>query len=383
MEANVPEVKAPISNLFRDLGEVADIFSGPPLRLRDLTDPGRSLLAQALVITKSGNLQGGNIEQIDWLSAALENFISSRELLTSPDPLQASVITRLDQEVGFHEGVVVADSVRDRTLMKSDPLAGSIVALATHDRDLEEFIWDEILQLGDHFCFRLSYAISADATSAISRFVAEPKLFEDYLNLRGPVGRTAFFDIISNPYGAYGEFLRRNNPGKRVFAHLISDWTRPDILRHKPGEFEFYEIKALSPTGLKEGFAQKAAIAAFYKVFSFPYRPGSQWTPTEHIKLYDFIADGGEQLSLWLHTFSPSDGLIFWELCLDGDVVKYFNRVRLVAGILAILLALAQVILAAAETAIESGEIALAIASLARLVSSLNLRLPTVRLVSP
>jgi hypothetical protein len=54
-------------------------------------------------------------------------------------------------------------------------------------------------------------------------------------------------------------------------------------------------------------------------------------------------------LSAVLHCRRPTPGLIFRELCIKGDYVQYFNRVRLAAGLLAILVLLAEVLVPAAE----------------------------------
>jgi hypothetical protein len=47
--------------------------------------------------------------------------------------------------------------------------------------------------------------------------------------------------------------------------------------------------------------------------------------------------------------------MILYRICVRGDYVNYFNRVRLIAGILAILVALAPEILAVGA---EAGEVA-------------------------
>ena len=62
-----------------------------------------------------------------------------------------------------------------------------------------------------------------------------------------------------------------------------------------------------------------------------------------------FLTPQGEKLDLILSVRAKAPGLLFWELCVKGDYVLYFNRVRLAAGIAALLVALAEILVPAAE----------------------------------
>lgn len=82
---------------------------------------------------------------------------------------------------------------------------------------------------------------------------------------------------------------------------------------------------------------------------------------------------------MYLEVIRPCRGLIFWNLCLKGDYVKYFNRVRTIAGVLAILLALAAEAAAAATAAAEAAEIGAIVAGIRALAVSLGVTLAVLR----
>ncbi len=88
------------------------------------------------------------------------------------------------------------------------------------------------------------------------------------------------------------------------------------------------------------------------------------------------VGPAGEHIQPVLELRRPVRGLIFWTLCLKGDYVEYFNRVRLTAGLLAILIALAEVAAAAAVTAAEVEAVAAIIAGLRALATAAGVALP-------
>ena len=104
--------------------------------------------------------------------------------------------------------------------------------------------------------------------------------------------------------------------------------------------------------------------------------PGRRYTPTREILLTPMVGPNGERLQPILELRRPVRGLIFWTLCLKGDYVEYFNRARLVAGLLAILIALAEVAAAAAVTAAEIEAGAAVIAGLRALAVAAGVALP-------
>jgi hypothetical protein len=132
---------------------------------------------------------------------------------------------------------------------------------------------------------------------------------------------------------------------------------RPDILTHRSPR-EWYEIKPASIPGAIGAWIKFNSIIADYAVRGLPYLPGTAYVPTAEIFLAGFVTPAGESLEVVLEPRRRAPGLIFWTLCIKGDYVAYFNRVRLAAGILAILVALAMVLLPAAEAAAVAAAVA-------------------------
>ena len=79
-----------------------------------------------------------------------------------------------------------------------------------------------------------------------------------------------------------------------------------------------------------------------------PYQAGRNYEPTD-VVLGRFLTPEGEKLDLILALRRQAPGLIFYTLCVKGDYVAYFNRVRLAAGIAALLVAMSEVLVPAAE----------------------------------
>src|SRR5262249_46605565 len=112
------------------------------------------------------------------------------------------------------------------------------------------------------------------------------------------------------------------------------------------------EIKPFTPTGVRDGLEKLALFRVSYPAMGFPYRPGTIYIPPpREILMRQFVTDGGENLDVLLVVVRPVPGLLFYQICVRGDFVLYFNRVRVIAGALAILAALAAEALAAAEGA--------------------------------
>jgi hypothetical protein len=93
------------------------------------------------------------------------------------------------------------------------------------------------------------------------------------------------------------------------------------------------------------------SIIPNYAAAGLPYKPGESYQPTPEILLKAFFTPEGENLALILQLRHKAPGLIFWTLCVRGDYVSYFNRVRVAVGIAALLAALAEVIIPAGEVA--------------------------------
>ena len=111
------------------------------------------------------------------------------------------------------------------------------------------------------------------------------------------------------------------------------------------------EIKPASVSGAIAAWAKFNSIIPNYAERGLPYLPGRSYQPSPEILLANLITDVGEKLDLVLALRHAAPGLIFWTLCVKGDYVLYFNRVRIAAGIAALLAALAEIAVPAAEAA--------------------------------
>jgi hypothetical protein len=151
---------------------------------------------------------------------------------------------------------------------------------------------------------------------------------------------------------------------------LVGSTRRPDIASHRPPP-EFYEVKPFTPAGVRDGLAKLTLFSVSYPVFGFPYVAGVTYNPTREMPLGIVIGDAGENMEVFLEVHRPIPGLIVYRICLRGDYVRYFNRVRVIAGALAILIALAPALLPATEaTAV--------VAAIQELATAFSVALPLV-----
>jgi hypothetical protein len=109
----------------------------------------------------------------------------------------------------------------------------------------------------------------------------------------------------------------------------------------------------MSPAGVSAGLAKGVQLKSNYEGNGFPYKPGKSYKPSTKISLGEFVTPEGERIEVFIQPLRLLPGLIFYRFCVGGDFVRYFNRVRLAAGILAILVALAPELLEAGATAEE------------------------------
>ena len=191
--------------------------------------------------------------------------------------------------------------------------------------------------------------------------IAEERIFVDYRTTPHHVPGSDFFDDTnsSTPYVSF--LLSRHPTLNPASLQALGSRRRPDLLRNRPVGAEWYEIKPLSIAGAVAAWKKFNSIPSDYASAGLPYLPGTAYTPASFLPLASFVTDHAENLSIVLHCRRPTPGLIFWEPCVKGDYVRYFNRVRLAAGTLAILVALAEVLIPAAEV----GAIVAAITQLA------------------
>lgn len=293
------------------------------------------------------------------LGDAVRAFKVSRGLQPSDPVVGTGTITQLDAEVSYLEGVQRDDLLAKPGVLALDTARAGFVELNRPDLNLTETVTD-FLQFGDRLCLRLSFVLGSVA-AALMGGIAERRIFDDYRSRPLFVPGADFFD--DTPSSApYVDFLLAQHPqlNPDVLRNLAGQ-RRPDLLRHRAAESEWYEIKPLSIAGAIAAWKKFNRIPQAYAEAGLPYQPGEAYTPPEFLPLQSFLTDGGENLDVVLHCRRAVPGLIFWEICIKGDYVRYFNRVRLAAGILAILIALADVL----APAVEAGGIIIAIRQLA------------------
>ncbi|MER5865185.1 hypothetical protein [Kitasatospora sp. NPDC002040] len=308
---------------------------------------------------------------------AVSAFKAGRGLQPSDPVVGVGTITRLDLELTFLEGLDTPPIRTDSALLAREPFTAGILDSLHPDLDITGKVL-QILELADEFCFSMSMAVldAPKLASFVGRFV-EPRITADFCTRTGPCSPVDdFFDLANSPT-PYTDFLRTHNPA--VPAAVISQVgasVRPDILSQRPGRAaEWYEIKPLSPSGVTDGIAKGVKLRSNYEGNGFPYRPGKTYTPSPTIPLHQFLTPEGENLELVIEARRLLPGLLFYRLCLRGDYVRFFNRVRLTAGLLAILAALAPELLEAGAVA---EEVAAFLALLRTIAAGLGVLIPAI-----
>lgn len=279
---------------------------------------------------------------------AIVDFKQSRGLSNTDPDVDAETIDRLDFEMNYLEGSWLDAFADDTALLARDPwLAG--IAEQQLGLSLTEKL-TEFFEFGDRMCFRVSFVLSPAAAVLVGR-MAEGVVKDDFCRLQAPCTSADFFDL-SPSSSDYTDFLLREHPDLDA-AELggLGSLTRPDILRHRPAQSAWYEIKPLSISGAIAARIKNHEIVKNYARVGLPYTTGTSYTPTEFITLGTFFTPEGENLRVVLHLMRRAPGLVFWEICVEGDYVLYFNRVRLTAGILALMVACAILLIPAAEAA--------------------------------
>jgi hypothetical protein len=282
----------------------------------------------------------------DETGIAVSAFKESRGLSPSDPVVGIGTTKRLDLEMAYLENStdVLEEVVDEPRILASDPFFAGILDKFNPDRGIPERIL-QFFQLSDELCLPLGPVFDQIA-STMGKLV-EPKIEMDYCKLQAPCIGNDFFDQ-RNTSEDYTNFLRTNNPSVPEDKILSTGSSvRPDILRHRNDQPEWYEIKPLSPTGLRDWLA-KAIILRINYGGVFPYNQGKIYTPSSEISFGPFITDVGENLELFIEPRRPVPGMLLYRICIRGEYVRYFNRVRLIAGILAIIAALAPELLEAA-----------------------------------
>ncbi|MGY1901233.1 peptidoglycan-binding domain-containing protein [Nocardia gipuzkoensis] len=308
-------------------------------------------------------------------SNAVVAFKTSRGLMPNDAVIGKGTSTRLDLEVAYLEGAVTPSITDKPRILALDPYRAGFLEHALGDSDLGQKVID-LFEFGNKVCMRLSLLVEPGIASWFGEAIVEPKVFTDFRSKMAPITSGDFFDD-SKGSTKYVNFLLSRHPGKdpAKIAELGSK-VRPDILRHRTSGSEWYEIKPMSIAGATAAWKKYREIPANYANIGLPYIPGTSYNPTKEIFLKSLITPEGENLDIILSLRRVAPALIFWTLCIKGDYIEYFNRVRLVAGMLAIMVALAQAAAAAAATAAEAAAATAVVSALVEIAAGLGLALP-------
>jgi hypothetical protein len=336
------------SQLLGSSGDLVSVSEGTRRVLAPEVSDSVALIQQALLASGFDLAESGVDDGFgDETGTAVTNFKTSRGLIPNDPVVGIGTILQLDAEATYLEGTPREDLYQKPGVMALDAAQAGFVELTRPDLNLTKSLTD-FFELGDRICFRLSFVLGPQAAALMGR-IAEARIFTDYRT--NPLFSPAadFFDDTSSST-PYVTFLLAQHPGLNpAILGGLGSQRRPDLLRNSPGAAEWYEIKPLSIAGAIAAWKKFNTIPANYAAAGLPYLPGTAYTPPDFLELASFVTDGGENLDIVLHCRRPTPGLIFWEFCVKGDYVRYFNRVRLAAGLLAILVALSEVLIPAAE----------------------------------
>jgi hypothetical protein len=282
---------------------------------------------------------------------AVSTFKTDRKVLPADPVVGPGTTNRLDLELSYLEGLLDDPARLDARALSLDPFFAGVLEERFGDPGIGQHVID-YFQFGDRLCFRSSFLFGGLFTTGIGRAV-EPFIFEDYCQAQRPNGQCSVDDFQDKTPGSaeYVNFLRAHNPtlDPNRIAEL-GQRKRPDIISHRARR-EWYEIKPLSISGALAARMKFSSIVIDYAARGLPYIPGTSYTPTPDIVIARFLTPQGEKIDVILETRRRSPGMLSWTLCVSGDYLLYFNRVRLAAGILAILVALAELLLPAEAAA--------------------------------
>jgi hypothetical protein len=340
-----------ISQLFSDNTDLEFIAAGGRRMLAPEDSDSVALVQQALVAIgfplKAGGIDGIFAQET---GDAVTAFKTDR-LLSPNDPVVGTgTIKRLDLEIAWLEGAVLSGGLDPTTLdtktLMLDPVQAGVVENRFGDPSIGQKVMD-VWDFGDRICFRASFLFDRFITQSLGRYI-EPFVFANFCENSGPCTADDFLDE-AGPLN-YTAFLKPRNPAvPPARIDELAALRRPDILSHRTPK-EWYEIKPASVWSATEAWLKLNTIIPAYASRGLPYQPGVKYEPTD-VVLGRFITPEGEKLDLILSLRRQAPGLIFYILCVKGDYVTYFNRVRIAAGVAALLYALAEFLVPAAELA--------------------------------
>jgi hypothetical protein len=299
---------------------------------------------------------------------AVVNFKTDRGLFPNDPVVGPGTIRRLDLEMAWLEGGgfagVLDPNALDTKTLALDPVQVGFIENQFGDFSLGQRVLDTF-ELGDRICFRPSLLFDLFTARAFGQFIERRIFDESFCVLNGPCTGDDFLDE-AGPLN-YTAFLKGHNPAvPPARIDELANERRPDIISHRDPK-QWYEIKPHSISGVIAARIKLNVIPPLYAARGLPYLPGTAYDPVDLV-LAKFITPEGEKLDLILNLERPTRGLVFYALCVKGDYVTYFNRVRIAVGVAALLAALIEF----APIAAEAGEVAAALAALRELLAALG-----------
>lgn len=340
-----------VSQLFSGIADLELIAAGGRRMLAPEVSDSVALVQQALLAI-GFPLQGAGVDGSfgQETGNVVAAFKTDRALFPNDPVVGIKTINRLDREVAWIEGAALLGVIDPRTLdtktLLLDPFQAGIIENTLGDPSIGQKVLD-VWDLGDRVCFRASFLFDRFIAQALGRFI-EPFVFENFCERTGPCTADDFLDEAGSLN--YTAFLKPRNPQvSSARIDELASMRRPDIISHRTPR-EWYEIKPASVWSSAEAWVKLNSIIPAYASRGLPYKPGTNYAPTD-VVLGRFLTPEGEKLDLILNLRRQAPGLIFYILCVKGDYVAYFNRVRIAAGVAALLVALSEVLVPAAELA--------------------------------
>ena len=337
------------SSIFQGNADLEGIAAGTRRMLAPEASDSVGRIQQALLAVGSALPEAGVDNKFGDETGRIVSAFKADRALSPSDPVVGPGTTRrLDLEVSYLDGNPSDPGSLDAKTLSLDPFFAGVLEQRLANPGIGQKVID-LFEAGDRFCFRASFLFDNFIAISLGRFI-EPFVFKDFCARRGPCSADDFFD--KNPGSTdYVDFLLAHNPAlDPVRIGELGQLRRPDMLTHRPPH-EWWEIKPASVSGAVAAWIKFNTIIPNYAERGLPYLPGRSYKPSPEIVLGKFITPEGEKLDLVLSLQHKAPGLIFWTLCVKGDYVAYFNRVRIAAGIAALMVALAEVLIPAAELA--------------------------------
>lgn len=308
-------------------------------------------------------------------SAAIVEYKTDHGLIPNDPVVGVGTSGALDAEIAFLEDETLASPPDKAGILALDPYKAGFAELIHANAGIGDKVMD-LFELRDRICFRLSMELGPAIAQWFGETIVEPIVFKDFRTVMAPTSPNDFFDD-SKGSSKYTAFLTAQHPGLTpATVTELGRSRRPDLMRHDGASSEWYEIKPASLSGARDATLKLLSILDDYESAGLPYKPGRRYTPTREFPLTPMVGPHGEHIQPVLELRRPVRGLIFWTLCIKGDYVEYFNRARLVAGLLAIMIALAEVAATAAVTAAEAELITGIIAAVRALATAAGVALP-------